>query len=537
MSRPPPYQPQNGPPPRGQPYARSGMLLSGTPTDGFPYVPTDTETAIYLRSPGLASDTDPTVTRPLEWSLRGNDGNAGDNEEEPLLTPWGVFNRYGRRAEEGERFVVYLAGGLTTAEIEASVNPWFGQCSSMRQYPTRGFEVTGAEAYINNFRWQGPPRGVLFTTQPVIGNIQPDPATNGRTRWRLYNATAYSPNGLKGYYLRVTRASTRVSFEVPITGNDLDGGVGPSGYLYTDHGNHTAGDGTYELDDTFEIIYRAAEFIPTSRPSGDAGVGGADGISLSGFGTSNWLGRLVNQANPVPTFSFLGFENLNVSGARGLSFDRCAFYHSFNAFDSSLSFRGCIIDAQIPTQFVNCRINEVAGTLYDEVQEYGGFADTSERAGEVVPINPDVGGGAIYAFSQSAAGGIIQRGGMMKPRKGLTSEGGYVLTDGGRFVMPAPGLAHSVHFRDCTGVGTAALTVTADSVAIIDPRNVSTKNVTNDLKVGVGAAIDIGAEDGTTVGSFRETAGWNGNFCRYSKTAGGFPSGDFSAIRTSAVWS
>ena len=102
--------------------------------------------------------------------------------------------------------------------------------------------------------------------------------------------------------------------------------------------------------------------------------------------------------------------------------------------------------------------------------------------------------------------------------------------------MPAPGFADPVHLRDVIGAGTGARTVKGDSVAIIEPRNLNTSNVTNDLKVGIGDAIDIGDEDGTTVGSFNETAGWNGNFCRYAVT-GGFPSGDFSAIRTSEVWS
>lgn len=532
---PPPYQPQSGPLPVPRTFGRSGMALSGTPTDGFPYVPTDTVTPIYLRSPGLASDTNPTVTRPLEWALRGNDNNAGDNEEEPLITPWGVFNRFARRAEEGERFAVYMAGGLTDAEVEAGVNPWFGQCSSMRQYATRGLHLFGGEAYINNFRWQGPPKGVLIGTQPVIVNIQPDPATNGRTRWRISNASSFSANGLKGYYLRVTRAGTRASFEVPIDGNDLDGGVGPNGYLYTSHGNFTAGDGTYENTDTFEVIYRAAEFIPTSRASGDAGVGGADGITLTGWGTANWQGRLVNQVNPVPTFAFLGFENLNAFGAHGISFDRCAFYHSFNAFNSSLDFRGCIIDAQITTQFVNCRINEVAATLYTEPQAYNGFVDDSVLAGEVAPLNPDVGGPSLYAFSQSgSAGGIIQRGGLFRLPKGLVVEGGIVVTDGGRFVMAPDGVAHTLHCRDTIGAGTGALHVKGDSVAIIDPSDYSTKNVTADMKVGEGAAINLG----TGSGQFSEVGGWAGNFDRSLEVnGGGKPTSDRSAIRTSVTFS
>lgn len=535
---------------------RSFLVTSGYgPLDaenGFPFgplrVPNDYEgTIVYLRSPGLASDTRPKVDE------QGSDIMGRGTKLMPFASPLGVAARYGFRAVGGAWIRCKYAGGLSDeqkAENAASAaaggnpwihDPWDGQPTSMRQYPVRDlFAGADGEAYTSSFTHEGPAMGVLIAIQPDVSS---DPSVTplldgegnftGRSKWRLYNASAYSTaNGgeLRGKMLRVMRGGNRVIFRMRITGNVRDL-VGDAGYFYTDSGN-TTGD-HIEPGDTVEIIYRAAEFIPTSKPGDvDQGVGGADGIVLTGGGPPNPFGRLVNGANPRAFCTMLGFENCNISGARGVYFSDCDFYHSFNIFDSTVHFRGCAVDSQIATQIVNSQVNVTAAPLYDETEEHAAYYTPDETE----PLEPAVSTGSIYFYSANGqSGGVVQRGGTVNTRRGMSVEGGWIVTGRGRFVMPPPGYADPVHLRDCIGAGTAALRVKGDSVAIIEPRNLNTSNVTNDLKVGNGDAIDLGDEDGTTVGSFFETAGWNQNFCRY-EVVDGFPQGDFSAIRTSEFW-
>src|SRR5688572_15605587 len=93
------------------PYEVSGMSSDYDAEHGFPYAPEDNETVIYLASPGLASD--PT---PKPWGPQGSDESGDGTKANPLATADGVFKRFGRRAAEGERFLVKLAGGITEAE-------------------------------------------------------------------------------------------------------------------------------------------------------------------------------------------------------------------------------------------------------------------------------------------------------------------------------------------------------------------------------------------------------------------------------------
>lgn len=524
------------------------------PENGFPFGPLRVEndyegTTVYLRSGGLASDTNPKTDE------QGSDTMGRGTKLQPFYSWHGVAARYGYRAVGGAWVRCKYAGGLNDeqkAENAASAaaggnpwihDPWDGQPTSMRQYPARDvFCGADGEAYTNNFTHEGPALGVLLSVQPDVDSGGGGPSVTplldggnftGRCKWRIYNASSFSTaNGgeLKGKMLRVKRGADRVIFRMRITGNVRDM-VGDAGYFYTDSGN-TTGD-HIQAGDTVEVIYRAAEFIPTSKPgSVDQGVGGADGIVLTGGGAPNPFGRLVNGANPRATFSMLGFENLNISGARGIYFADCDFYHSFNVWDSTVHFRGCAVDSQVTTQIVNSNINVVAAPLFNETEEHASYYTPDETE----PLEPAVSTGSIFFYSASgASGGVVQRGGTVSTRRGMTIEGGWIVTGGGRFVMPPPGFADPVHIRDCVGVGAAALVVKGDSVGIIEPRNLNTSNVTNDLKLSSGDAIDLGDEDGTTVGSFFETAGWNENFCRYDVT-GGVPSGDFSAIRSSEFW-
>lgn len=511
------------------PYAVTGMAVYDA-AGGFPYAPVDDEQVIYIRSGGLADPVAPRVDE------QGSDIMGTGSITSPLYSPNGVFIRFGRAAEEGKRFLVKLAGGLNDAQKLAGVSPWYGQCTSMRQYPTRGFNCTGSEAYINNFRWEGPLLGVVRNALTVT-NVAPDgvsaywPYGNGRSRFTFTGA-----GPIKGDMLRVTRGGRLVLFEAQITE------VG-SGYFNVDIGNITNGGGLINTaTDTFEAVYRAAEFIPTSRPTGDSGVGGADGISLSGWGAANMRGRLTNGVNPAYTFTMVGFENLNLRDCHGLSFDRCYVYHDFKAFNSSLEFSGCGVDCQTPTVFVNCDVN-VRTSFSNEEQEYCGHADetdgtaarTYSASGPLRPIDPTRGGCSLFFFSGSAAGGLEVHGGRVHARKGMSFDGGLLLRWGARFVMNPPGQASPVHVRH-TG-SAAAIRLREDAVAYIEPRNVTCIDTTSELQLATGAAIIIGLEDGSDAGSFRDPLTWAGNFCRYSKTAAGYPVGDFSAVRSTAVFS
>lgn len=501
------------------------------PANGFPVAPEDADFIIYCRSGGLASDTRPKADE------QGDDIAGLGTKASPVAGPVGVQRLVGRYLEQGARVWVRLAGGLTDEEKAAGVDPWVNP-SSMRQYPVRSLFIGGTEAYVNSVFWDGPENLVAYAVQPTIVNLEPDPSTNGRTRWRISNASAFAANELNGRYLQVRRNGLLVSFEMQITGLTLDGGVGPNGYIYTDNGNYTNGGGTFSTaTDTFRCVSRAAEFIPTSRPGTvDGGVGGADGIALHGFGASNPFGRLTNGLNPRPTFRWVGFENLNCRGARGVYFDRCAFYHSLNFMDSSLSFRGCVVDSQVTSTFRNCYVNIEDTPLATEAQEYNGYATVEGGPSNALgnPIHPDVGGQGLYFFSASgSAGGLQLFGGQFNTRKGLSVEGGIIVHNAGRLVMPAPGSAHSVHVRNCTGVGTAAVRLRGDSVFMLEKNNLSFVNVTNHLKLESGAAIDLG----TGAGQFSEAAGWNGNFCRRLEVNGaGKPTGDNSAVRDTAIY-
>lgn len=527
----------------GAPFAVGNFVESPTPDDGFPNVPTDKFTVIYIRSGGLASDTRPKLDE------QGDDFSGDGTMENPLYSPWGVFSRFARRAEEGEHFLVKMAGGLTEAEKAAGVNPWYGQCSSIRQYPTRGLAFFGGEAYVNNFCFEGPLKGAtVAVTGLTVTNVEPIGAgsldNNGRSRWRYNtNAGALPPIGC---FMRVRRAGRLVSFEMQVSGAEEDSPAGPNGYIFTDCGNFTNG-GVFDVQNTdvVDFITHAVEFIPTSRAGGvDAGVGGADGIGLCGWGAANVSGRLTNGANARYTFTMVGFENFNVRAAHGLGLDRCFIYHQFNVFDSSLTMRGCVTNCQLPVKYVNSQINVAGhpGTVDDQnghypqvdagYDEYDGDLSSADAL-LLKPLNLSTGGvSVLHSYvNEAVSGGAVIQGGRFEPTFGATFAGGLVMQGGARFVQQAP--AYPVLFRGVHDSGdAAALWVKADSVAIVDPRNLTFDDVDNDLRVGPydSAPVALGAEDGTTVGSFRETAGWNGNLCRYA-VVGGFPQGDFSAIR------
>src|SRR5437016_14523981 len=75
-------------------------------------------------------------------------------------------------------------------------------------------------------------------------------------------------------------------------------------------------------------------------------------------------------------FRSVGFENLNIRNAHGVSFDRCTFYHSFQAFNSSVQFRGCGYDGQHAVVFSHCAVGVPGERIYDEEDEFAGHAET-----------------------------------------------------------------------------------------------------------------------------------------------------------------
>ena len=510
---------------------------------GFPKAPVDKFTVIYIRSGGHASDTRPKADE------QGDDFGGDGTMARPLYSPWGVFSKFARRAEEGEHFLVKMAGGLTEEEKAAGVNPWYGQCSSMRQYPSRGLELFGGEAYVNNFCFEGPLKGALVpVTGLVVTNVQPigegTIASNGRSRWR-YNSNAGALPQI-GSFARVRRSGRLVSFEMQVTGSVEDTPSGPNGYIYTDCGNFSNG-GVFDVQNTdvVDFITHAAEFIPTSRPGGvDSGVGGADGISLCGWGSANMHGRLTNGTNPRYNFAMVGFENLNIRAFFGGGFDRCFIYHQFNVFDSSFSMRGCVVNCQLPTKYVNSQIN-VHGEVSSINEQVGHFPEVSENYDEyngdlsaadallLKPLNLTTGGVSVLHtyVNEAVAGGAVIQGGRFEPRHGATFVGGLILQGGAQFVMEAP--VYPVCIRGVHDSGdAAAIWVKGNSVATLELRHVTMDDVDNHFRVGPydSDPIQLGTEVDPDAGTLRDPAAWNGNFCRYD-VVGGYPQGDFSAIR------
>lgn len=524
-----------------RPYSLSGFGPY-QPETGFPVAPRDLFKVVYIRSGGVASVLLPRVNE------QGSDIIGTGTMLSPLASLWGCFMKFGRLIEEGYHLLIKPAGGLTSAEIAAGVNPWYGQCSSIRQYPMRGADVKGTEAYVGSWSVEGPLLGAKVPMAFTVVNVEPlgelSATNNGRSRWRYNGNTAPYATPQNGTMLRVRRAGRLVSFEMQVTKSVPDGNPA-NGYVYTDCGNFTNG-GVFDVQggDVVDFITHAAEFIPTSRADGvDSGVGGADGIGLTGFAAANPMGRLTNGANWRSTWTMCGFENLNIRKFVG-SFDRCYVYHQFNCFDSAVSWRGSSINSQVPSYIINSETNvgPGPGSVDDQCGHYPEVgANYDEYQGDLSaadalllkPINLSTGGVSLYNFyvTEASAGGLVVQGGRLEPRWGMTFVGGLILQGGARFVQQTP--AYPVLFRvvhSNPAGDAAALLVKGDSVAIVDPHNLTFDDVDNDMGLGTGDPINRGNENGSTVGSFLETAGWNGHFCRYAVT-GGFPTGDFSAIR------
>lgn len=531
------------PGPLRPPYSQSGFLPYD-PEGGFPTAPVDTFKVVYIASGGLAEPVAPRVDE------QGSDIIGDGSQLHPLASLWGVFVRYGRLMEEGYHLLIKPGGGLTAQEKLDGVNRWYGQCSSIRQYPTRGFAVMGTEAYVGSWSIEGPLLGAKIPTNLVVTNVQPvaegSIANNGRSRWRYNQNTGPLPQ--LGSLMRVRRNGRLVSFEMQVTGVVEDSPGSPNGYIYTDCGNFTNG-GVFDVQttDVVDFITHAAEFIPTSRVGGvDSGVGGADGIGLTGYGAASPFGRLTNGTNVRFTCTMVGFENLTIRSFHGGGFDRCFIYHDFQAFNSSFAMRGCSVNSQTPTRLVDCQFNVQNGPS-DVGEQVGHWPSVSEFYDEyegdlsesdallLKPINTTTGGVSLYVFYVNPAlgGGCIIQGGRFEPRHGATFVGGLIVQGGARFVMQTP--EYPVLVRNVHDSGNAAaIWVKSDSVAILGLRNVTMDDVDNHFRVGPynSAPIALGTEGAGEVGTLREVAGWNGNFSRHLEVnAGGKPTGDYSAIR------
>jgi hypothetical protein len=372
---------------------------------------------------------------------------------------------------------------------------------------------------------------------------------------------------MKGYYLRITRdggagrPEVEVSQPLAITGSYADTPGGANGYIDTDQGNYYQGQGTYDYNvDRFTIVQRAAEFIPTAiygENGNPSDTGGADGITVTGYGAANVHARLStvighNEGrNPSATFERVGFENINVD-ATGVSFETCHFYHSA-AFRGRLEFINSVVESQTNTVFsVTTRGISVSGT---EIQDNCGRAEWDSALfpdGGMNPVHQDVCGPMLYGYrGGQALFGSDHDTADFRVWKGFSWEGGIMVRGpGSRFTMPdvsytvqLPNAAVGIWARDGAQV-------------YIDPHatffGFGTNATTSHLKVGTGATIQMGGAgyparsatipsvNASDLGTFVHGAGWSGNFSRHLEAvdAGGYlyPRGDFSAIRDSRVW-
>lgn len=469
---------------------------------------------VYVMGQVLASE-------PVVHPSLGNDSNDGLTKATPLLTIDGVRRMVGRRGIEGKRIVVHLAGGGWVDGVSGVTDPWDGQCTSMRQYPVRSIFLGGSEAHMNSWCFRGP-RKMQVLAETVINDFTAAPGNAGRTRW-AYTGAGGTGNAWCGYYLHVFRDGAEVSQPIQITESDAT-------YFYTDHGAYFQGQGIYDWNDTFKVVQRAAEFIPTANP-GD--TGGADSIAMQGWGAFNTHARLSSVIgfedgrNPPFSFERLGFENLNVMAVPGVSFDCCYFYHQFSVRGGWAEFNGCTVESQVPT-YMCCETRGI-GTA-TESQEFGGRAvvdaHASPPAGD--PLWPSLAGPGLFGFR----GGPLMIGadyarGVFRVWKGLSWNGGIVVRgQGSAFIMPND--SHAVHIREAN----IGLHCRDGAMATVDPSVLFLVNVVASLKVGIGATIALG----TGVGQFSEVAGWNGNFTRHLEGTATHPTGDLSRIADSRIW-
>jgi len=399
----------------------------------------------------------------------------------------------------------------------------------MRQYSVRDVFVGGSEAYMNSVTYEGPDKMMLHPNATGVAVVdceafnESNVSGKGKSRWRSY--VLPPANQLRGAYLRILRnagtlAEKEVTQPIQICGNDAD-------YFYTEHGNYYWGQGTYLNTDTYEIVQRAAEFIPTAIP-GD--TGGADGISVLGFGGYDMHGRLSyvpgydEGINPRFTFTRLGFENAMVS-AFGATFDCCYFYHSFGTRGGWQGFNGCTVESQSLSRLWGDTRQGVG--LSSETQEKAGYQKTLNTTSppDGDPLFPSIGGPMLFFWG----GGSCEIGGRFRVWRGFSCIGNVTVVENGIFMMPPDGSSYSTHVRDAT----IAITCKRGGVAYIDPPTLNLLNCSAALKVGIGATVALGSG----VGQFSEVAGWNGNLDRRLEVnGGGKPTGDLSAIRDATTW-
>jgi len=553
----------------------SGLSEDGGGLDAAYREAVTSESFVYVLSNVLASE-------PWSHETHGNDYTADGTKGHPYLTFPAAVAGTGLKFIEGKRVVFMLGGGVSYGPNTPDggiydhlaraplTDPWDEQCQQMRQYNVRSVQVGGSESHWQSWSVRGPRKMMPYGgAQPTITDFtyERDPFDGvtpvGRTKWR-YNGdgtSAFANGAVKGYYLRITRdggagrPEVEVSQPIQITGSYADSPGSPNGYPNTDHGNYDHGSGTYDRDaDKFQIVQRAAEFIPTAI-TGD--TGGADGIMVTGFGASSTHDRLSSVTghnegrNPSATFERIGFENVNVD-ARGVSFETCYFYHSAR-FKGRLEFINSTIESQVPVLFaVDTRGISANGT---EIQDNCGRAAWDSALfpdGGPDPVHPDVCGQSIYGYARSGGAkayfGSDHDSSNFRVWKGFTWESGIeVRGPGSTFTMPD--VSHTVHLPNAT----VALWARNGAQVLIDPHTIffgfGANASTAHLKVGNGATIQLGGPgyparsatvpsvNAADVGTFVHGAGWSGNFSRHLEQAdGGYPRGDTSAIRDARVW-
>lgn len=540
------------------------------------------ETFVYVLSNVLAS-------QPWPQETHGNDTTGDGSKRHPYLTFPRAVEATGLKFVEGKRVVFMLGGGVPYIDNVDDggvwdglarapyLDPWDDQVEEMRQYNVRSIQVGGSESHWQSWSVRGPRKMMPYGgTQPTITDFtyERDPFDGvtavGRTKWRYNGDTQgnFADDSLKGYYLRITRdggagrPEVEVTQPIQITGSYADSPGSANGYINTDHGNYYHGQGVYDRDvDRFQIVQRGAEFIPTAifgENGNPSDTGGADGITITGYGAANVHARLStvighNEGrNPSSTFERVGFENANVD-ATGVAFETCYFYHSA-AFRGRLEFINSVVESQVPTYFaIQTRGISLTGT---EIQDNCGRAAWDSALfpdGGMDPVHQDVCGQMLYGYARGGGGAKAYFGSDhdscdFRVWKGFTWEGGIeVRGPGSRFVMPD--VSHTVHLPNAT----IAIWARDGAQVYLDPHvtffGYGTRASTAHLKVGTGATIQMSGDgyaarsatipsvDSADIGTFVYGNGWNGNFSRHLEQAdGGYPRGDFSAIRDSRVW-
>lgn len=244
--------------------------------------------------------------------VNGDDGNDGLTELTALETIQAVYEKFPIKTYNGARVVVHIAG----------VGGFDEDATDPLTYDIATILIGGVgHPWCNSFAYVGPEMvPVTPTTGPATATADATPAVavaggsasaGGTLSVRFDFTTAapgWTPHDFQRYFLRVTRAGAKVTWEMPIADNDADqiwvriSGIAP---LFLD-------------TDTYEIVEPAVVF--EEQQIADA------------WGSCVITGTGSNQLRPDANPSDVGatFQRCNLlygpmlMDAHAVTFDRCA---------------------------------------------------------------------------------------------------------------------------------------------------------------------------------------------------------------------